>query len=222
MSSPALLVDPDGVDTDHIAFLHDLSWKDYESLLRMRGDRSAPRISYLEGEVEIMSPSRGHEGIKSMIGRLVETWCLERGIRFRPLGSWTLKERRDRRGAEADECYIFGEADAERPHLAIEGISTDQAALIREAVRATQGPDARVRLFGSRTDDSARGGDIDLLVEVDRVLENRAAAASRLAAQCQIRLGDHCIDVVLVDPSTAPQPIHARARARAQAQRILL
>ena len=24
-----------------------------------------------------------------MIGCLVETWCLERGIRFRPLGSWT-------------------------------------------------------------------------------------------------------------------------------------
>src|SRR5687767_3755204 len=33
----------------------------------MRGDHSAPRISYLEGEVEIMSPSRNHEIIKSAL-----------------------------------------------------------------------------------------------------------------------------------------------------------
>lgn len=125
MSTPAqLLVDPDAIDMDHVVFLHDISWDDYESLLRMRGDHSAPRINYLEGEVEIMSPSRTHEGIKSLIGCLVETYCLEQGIRFRPLGSWTLKERRKERGAEADECYIFGDQDAERPHLAIEVVWT--------------------------------------------------------------------------------------------------
>jgi Uma2 family endonuclease len=125
MSTPAhLAVAPDNADFDHVVFLHDLSWDDYEALLRMRGDHSAPRISYLEGEVEIMSPSRTHEGIKSLIGRLVETYCLEQGIRFRPLGSWTLKERPTQRGAEADECYIFGDQDAERPHLAIEVVWT--------------------------------------------------------------------------------------------------
>lgn len=117
-------IEPDTLDRDHMVFLHDLSWDDYESLLRMRGDHSAPRISYLEGEVEIMSPSRTHESIKSMIGCLVETYCLEQGIRFRPLGSWTLKERPKKRGAEADECYILGDADAERPHLAIEVVLT--------------------------------------------------------------------------------------------------
>jgi hypothetical protein len=60
----------DEPDTDHIVFLflHDLSWGDYEALLRMRGDHSAPRIDYLEGEVEIMRPSRTHEGIKSLLG----------------------------------------------------------------------------------------------------------------------------------------------------------
>jgi Uma2 family endonuclease len=111
-------------DMDHIVFLHDVSWEDYESLLRMRGDHSAPRINYLEGEVEIMSPSFTHERIKSMLGCLIETYCLERGIRFQPAGSWTLKEHAKRRGAEADECYIFGAGEAERPHLAIEVIWT--------------------------------------------------------------------------------------------------
>lgn len=120
----AAAVAPDEPDTDHVVFLHGLSWGDYKSLLRMRGDHSAPRINYLEGEVEIMSPSRTHEGLKSLIGRLIETYCLEHGIRFRPLGSWTLKNRRLRRGAEPDECYIIGEPDADRPHLAIEVVWT--------------------------------------------------------------------------------------------------
>jgi Uma2 family endonuclease len=105
---------------DDIVVLHDVTWEDYERLLEMRGDRSAPRISYLEGEVEIMSPSRDHEQIKSYIGRLLEAWCLDRGIELSPYGSWTLKKKKDKRGAEADECYIFGTERRNRPQLAIE------------------------------------------------------------------------------------------------------
>jgi Uma2 family endonuclease len=109
---------------DHIVCLHDISWDDYERLLDMRGDHSAPRISYLEGEVEIMSPSQTHEAIKSTIGSLVETYCLERDIPFSTYGSWTLKARDRSRGAEPDECWIFGEAPADRPHLAVEVLWT--------------------------------------------------------------------------------------------------
>jgi Uma2 family endonuclease len=107
-------------DADSIVVLHDVSWEDYERLLAMRGDHSAPRISYLEGEVEIMSPSRDHELIKSYIGRLLEAWCFDRGIEFTPVGSWTIKKKAKRRGAEPDECYIFGTEKRERPHLAVE------------------------------------------------------------------------------------------------------
>jgi predicted nucleotidyltransferase len=76
------------------------------------------------------------------------------------------------------------------------------------------GPNTRVLLFGSRADDSARGGDIDLLVEVDHPLTNRAAAAARFAAKLQLTLGDQRIDVLLVDPTTSPRPIHDVARQR--------
>jgi Uma2 family endonuclease len=109
---------------DHVVHIDGATWADYERLLEVRGDRSAPRISYLEGTLEIMSPSRDHERIKSYIGRLVEAYCLNAGIRFSPFGSWTIKERNQERGAEPDECYIFGDADADRPHLAIEVIWT--------------------------------------------------------------------------------------------------
>ncbi|NEX22335.1 Uma2 family endonuclease [Thiorhodococcus mannitoliphagus] len=114
----------DSPTEDHIVWLHDVSWEGYEQLLAMRGDHSAPRIAYLEGDVEIMSPSRTHEAIKSLIGRLVETYCLERDIAFSVLGSWTLKSSDRSRGAEPDECYIFGDPEVERPHLAIEVVWT--------------------------------------------------------------------------------------------------
>lgn len=109
---------------DHVVLLSHVSWDDYERLLAMRGDHSAPRIAYLEGDVEIMSPSQTHEGIKSVIGALLETYCLEREIPFSTYGSWTLKDRERERGAEPDECYVFGTGETDRPHLAIEVIWT--------------------------------------------------------------------------------------------------
>jgi Uma2 family endonuclease len=116
----ALREHDDQPNADHIVVLHDVSWEDYERLLDIRGDHSAPRISYLEREVEIMSPSKDHEQIKSYIGHLLEAWCIDRGIRVRPYGSWTVKEEKKESGAEPDECYIFGTEPREWPQLAIE------------------------------------------------------------------------------------------------------
>lgn len=122
------LVPNDTQDEDHIVRLDGASWQDYERLLAIRGERSAPRITYLEGAIEIMAPGRNHENIKSLLGRLVEVWCLEYGVRFTTLGSWTLKDQMVERGAEPDECYVFGEAseDEQRPDLAIEVVWTSE------------------------------------------------------------------------------------------------
>jgi predicted nucleotidyltransferase len=87
-----------------------------------------------------------------------------------------------------------------------------QARAIREKAQADFGPNTRVLLFGSRADDRARGGDIDLLLEVDHPVSNRAAAGARFAAELQIALGDQRIDILIVDPSTPPEPIHDAAR----------
>jgi Uma2 family endonuclease len=105
---------------DQIVVFHNVRWDDYERVLDIRGDKSAPRITYLEGELQILSPSKEHEVIRSLIGCLVETWCIDRGIEVTPAGSWTLKEKEQERGAEADECYIFGTEPRDRPQLAIE------------------------------------------------------------------------------------------------------
>ena len=125
-TAAALASRDEASNADHIVHLHDVSWEDYERIMAIRGDKSAPRISYLEGELEIMSPSRDHEAIKSWIGRLVEVWCLVHDVTFSTVGSWTVKDRAVKRGAEPDECYLFGEhdPDATRPDLAIEVVWT--------------------------------------------------------------------------------------------------
>lgn len=47
-------------------------------------------------------------------------------------------------------------------------IPPNQSRIIRETVAEMFGPGARVFLFGSRLDEAARGGDIDLFVEIDQ------------------------------------------------------
>ncbi len=116
----ALREHDDTPDGDHIVFLHDVTWEDYERLLEIRGDQSVPRISYLEGEVELIRPSKEHERVKCYIRSLVSMWCVDRGMEITPFGSWTLKKKRFKRAAEADECYVFGTEPRDAPQLAIE------------------------------------------------------------------------------------------------------
>jgi len=94
-------------------------------VLEVRGENPVPRIAYLPGVLELMTPSRSHESLKSFIGRLVEVWCQENQIEFSPFGSWTLERKAETCGLEPDECYVFGAAsEPERPDLAIEVVWT--------------------------------------------------------------------------------------------------
>ena len=88
----------------------------------------------------------------------------------------------------------------------------NQQQTIRETVREIFGPDASVYVFGSRVDDSARGGDIDLLVRLEKPQAETERKIIRLVARLQIRLGDQPIDVLLQDPESTLSPIHLEAR----------
>ncbi len=43
-------------DHDNIVVMHGVTWAQYEAVLEIRGERSTPRICYLAGELELMSP----------------------------------------------------------------------------------------------------------------------------------------------------------------------
>lgn len=123
MSQPARLpqYSTEPLPADDIIVLTEATWADFQRVLEMRGDRPVPRVAYLEGALELMTPSPPHEDIKSMIGCLVEAWCFERGVDISPYGSWTLEDKDVDRGIEPDECYVLGDVrEPVRPDLAIE------------------------------------------------------------------------------------------------------
>jgi Uma2 family endonuclease len=116
--------------TDHFVYLRDVPWDEYERLVAVRGDCAVPRITYLEGLVELMSPSRHHETDKKMLARLLEAWADETGVVLEGYGSWTLKSPQVQRGVEPDECYLVGRVasddhhEHDRPDIAIEVVWT--------------------------------------------------------------------------------------------------
>jgi Uma2 family endonuclease len=120
---------PEPVDPrtmDHFVYLR-VDWQGYQQLLAMRGESSVPRITYLEGLAELMSPSRYHEIDKKTFARLLETWSEIAGVPLEGYGSWTLEDEEADRGAEADECYTVRrvvKSDDDRPDIAIEVIWT--------------------------------------------------------------------------------------------------
>lgn len=123
MRAPAAFEDA-AEQVDQRVILHDVSWQDYERALKMRGESSGTRIAYLEGELELMTPSDSHEQIKKTIARLLEAYADEHEIELNGFGSWTLKRRARKRGAEPDECYVIGARKRPVPDLVIEVIWT--------------------------------------------------------------------------------------------------
>lgn len=121
----ARTVAPRDPGIDQRVFLHGMSWQAYEALLAWRGEKSGVRFTYLEGELELMTPSRSHESMKKRLARLVEAWAEEKGVALDGAGSWTLKNEQAERGAEPDECYVLGDVEqSSAPDIAIEVIWT--------------------------------------------------------------------------------------------------
>jgi predicted nucleotidyltransferase len=86
-------------------------------------------------------------------------------------------------------------------------LTVQQQATVRATVAETFGADAQVRLFGSRVDDTKRGGDIDLLVTTsERDVQALMRAEIALLTKLQNQLGEQKIDLLLDYPSRKVHP----------------
>ncbi len=92
-------------------------------------------------------------------------------------------------------------------------ITPEQIVSIREGVSRLAGDAARVWLFGSRVRDDARGGDVDLLVELDEAVAEPAQLSARLASQVSRAMYGRKVDVLIKAPNLRVLPIHAIALA---------
>jgi len=92
-------------------------------------------------------------------------------------------------------------------------LTAEQVNAIRRIASEEAGADSVVRLFGSRLDDTARGGDIDLLLEIPYPVDNPALFSARIAARLMRALGGRHVDVLLAAPNLDTFPIHRVAIA---------
>ena len=92
-------------------------------------------------------------------------------------------------------------------------ITSAQHNSIRRITAELAGSDALVILFGSRVDDSKRGGDLDLLIELPHAIDNPAWLAARLSAKISRMMSGRSVDVVLTAPNLMTLPIHEQAKS---------
>lgn len=79
-------------------------------------------------------------------------------------------------------------------------LSDYEARTIKHTLEEHFGHNCSVILFGSRVDDNARGGDIDLLVQADLNAEHFFRKKIEALSELQLKLGDRKIDLVTYQP----------------------
>jgi predicted nucleotidyltransferase len=79
---------------------------------------------------------------------------------------------------------------------------------IRQLARQVAGDQVRVRVFGSRLDDAAREGDVDLMLELPEPVDNPALLAARVSAKVSRVMSGRRVDVLLCAPNLMRLPIH--------------
>ena len=92
----------------------------------------------------------------------------------------------------------------------------DRAIIRRVTSEVTQGL-GQAFIFGSRLNDSAKGGDWDILIRLETPVEDPALLMARIAGNNPWHCQGRKVDVILVAPNLTCQPIHEVAMAEGQA-----
>jgi len=85
-------------------------------------------------------------------------------------------------------------------------LTAEQILTIKTIILNNFGSATKLKLFGSRLDDSGRGGDIDLLVETDLPPEEMFIKKITTLGQLQRALGDQKIDLLTASIDTINEP----------------
>lgn len=103
---------------DQTLSLAGMTWIDYEKF----NSKEYPgyRVSYFNGVITLVSPSKNHERIAQTIAILVSAYCRKFNLPYFPLGSTRL-ENKPLAGKEPDVSFAFN-TDKDIPDLAIEVI----------------------------------------------------------------------------------------------------
>lgn len=78
-------------------------------------------------------------------------------------------------------------------------VNSNDIKAIKDVAKAIFGETATIRLFGSRTDDKKKGGDIDLLIQCNQTLSRMELYQLKIKFLVQLKkiIGDQKIDVII-------------------------
>ncbi len=116
-----------------------ITWQQFKLIQAGFSEARNLRLFYFDHTIEILMPGREHEFFKTIIGSLIELFCLEMGIEYEPLGS-TTQECEAEAAAEPDESYCFG-ASKSIPDLVIEVIFSSGSLTKLQRYRALNIPE---------------------------------------------------------------------------------
>lgn len=97
--------------------LYNISWQQFENLLKDLGEHRAARVAYDNGTMEIMAPLPEHEYYKETISDSVKDIAEELDLNYESLGSTTWRRESRMAGVEPDNCFYFQNVDAIRGRL---------------------------------------------------------------------------------------------------------
>ncbi len=89
---------------EHRLLLHDVPWETYQAL-REANPSSHLRMTFDGGELEIMSPSRKHEKVSYLLGRMIDEWTVLHQIAVEAGRNTTFSRQDLQKGLEPDNCY---------------------------------------------------------------------------------------------------------------------
>ncbi len=93
-------------------------------------------------------------------------------------------------------------------------LTEQQQKTIKHTVTALTGNETEIILFGSRVDDTQRGGDIDLLITLTDKVEHPAELCAKISSQLIRAFQGRKVDILLSAPNLKDLEIHAIARQK--------
>jgi len=115
-------------EPDHRVVIRGVDWTFYEQLVDSIPEGANIHVDFDGKDLEIMSLSQLHDGIKKRLGRFVELTAEELEIPCTGLGQATWKRPEVTRGLESDECYYFAPEKLVAAAEALMRMSMDGAA----------------------------------------------------------------------------------------------
>nr|WP_322744279.1 MULTISPECIES: Uma2 family endonuclease [unclassified Coleofasciculus] len=119
--------------------VHYGTWEQFKFIQKGFDGSPGVRLFYYDGAIEVLMPGREHETFASIIGYLVTTFLVEKGIFFQPTRSMT-QEKEGVVSAQADESYCIGSVKA-IPDLSTEVVFTSGSTSKLERYKALGVPE---------------------------------------------------------------------------------